>query len=126
MVVGRPIRVEFLVPMEEHSDDDRDAYDVLEAELPDMYEDSASDDEADPRGRFALPNRFSRAREQAENGEEDRFESDSEGELSGHLEESDSRELDSESEIQYVIKKSIPEAGIVARFINRLKRQTSL
>ena len=37
MGAGRPIRVEFLVPMEGHSDDDRDASDVLDEELPDMY-----------------------------------------------------------------------------------------
>ncbi len=86
MGADRPIRVEFLVPMEGHSDDDRDASDVLDEELPDMYEDSGSDDEADPRCRVALPIWFLRAKEQAENGEEDRYESDSEGGLDGHSE----------------------------------------
>ena len=73
MGAGHPIRVEFLVPMEGHSDDDQDASDGLCEELPDMYEDSASDDEADPRCRVALPSRFLRAKQQEENGEEDRF-----------------------------------------------------
>ncbi len=95
MGAGRPIRVEFLVPMEGHSDDDRDASDVLDEELPAMYEDSGSDDEADPRSRVALPSRFLRAKQQAENCEEDRYESDSEGGLSGHSEDSEARELDS-------------------------------
>jgi hypothetical protein len=55
---------------------------------------------------------------QEENGEEDRFESDSEGKLSGRSEQSESREMESESEIQSVIpsQKSIPEAGSVAMF----------
>ena len=73
MGAGRPIRVEFLVPMEGHSDDDRDASDALDEELPDMYDCSDSDDEADPRCRVALPSRFLRAKQQEENGEEDRF-----------------------------------------------------
>ncbi len=75
---GRPIRVEFLVPMEGHSDDDRDASDGLDEELPEMYEDSASDDVADPRCRIVLPSRFLWAKQQEENGEEDWYESDSE------------------------------------------------
>ena len=94
MGAGRPIRVEFLVQMEGHSDDDRDASDVLDEELPDMCEDSASDDEADPHCRVALPNRFLRAKQQAENGDDDRYESDSEGGLDGLSEESEARELD--------------------------------
>ncbi len=85
---GLPIRVEFLVQMEGHRDDDRDASDGLDEELPDMYEDSASDDVADPRCRVALPSRFLRAKQQEENGEEDRYEGDSECELCGSLEES--------------------------------------
>jgi hypothetical protein len=58
VVVGRPIRVEFIVPIEGHSDDDRDASDVMDEQLPDMYDCSDSDDEADPRCRVALPSRF--------------------------------------------------------------------
>ena len=78
MGAGRPIRVEFLVPMEGHSEDDRVASDVLDEELPGMYDCSDSDGEADPRCRVALPSRFLRAKQQEENGEEDRYESDSE------------------------------------------------
>ena len=73
MGAGRPIRIKFLVPMEGHSDDDRDASDVLDEELPGMYDCSDSDDEADPHCRVALPSRFLRAKQQEENGEEDRF-----------------------------------------------------
>ena len=73
MGAGRRIRVEFLVPMEGHSDDDRDASDVLDEELPGMYDCSDSDDEADPHCLVALPSRFLRAKQQEENGEEDRF-----------------------------------------------------
>ena len=81
-----------------------------------MYENSDSDDEADPHSRVTLPSRFLRAKQQAENGEEDRYESDSEGASDGHLEDSDARVLDSESEIQSVIEQGIPEAGSVAMF----------
>ena len=88
MGAGRPIRVEFLVPMEGHSEDDRVASDVLDEGFPGMYDCSDSDDEADPHCRVALPSRFLRAKQQEENGEEDRYESDSEGELCGRLEES--------------------------------------
>ncbi len=122
MVAGRPIRVEFLVQMQGHSDDDRDVSEDVnsEEELPDMYDYSDSDYKADPRSRLALPSQYERAKLQEENGEEDRF--DSEGELSGgRSEESDSRELDSESEIQSAIEKSIPEGGSVAMF-NKLSK----
>ena len=62
MGAGRPIRVEFLVPMEGHSDDDRVSSDVLDEELPDIYDYSDSDDVADPRCRVALPSGFLRAK----------------------------------------------------------------
>ena len=94
MGAGRPIRVEFLVPMEGHSDDDRDASEVLDEEIPDMFSDSGSDDEADPHCRLALPSRFLGAKERAENGEEDRFDTDSEGGLDGYPEDFEERELD--------------------------------
>ena len=86
MVAGRPIRVEFLVPMEGHSDDARDASEDMDEKFPDMYDYSDSDYEADTRSRVALPSRFLRAKLQEENGTEDRYESvsDSEGALSGH------------------------------------------
>ena len=45
---GRPIRVEFLVQMEGHSDTDRDVsedHHDVEKELPDMFEYSDDDDE---------------------------------------------------------------------------------
>ena len=119
--MGRPIRVEFLVPMEGHIDDDRDASDVLDVDLPDMYDCSDSDDEPDPRCQVALPSRFLRAKQQEKNCEEDRYESDSEGGLDGHSEEIEAGELDSESEIQSVIEQSIPEAGSVAMF-NKLSK----
>jgi hypothetical protein len=71
----------------------------VEEELPDRFESSDDDDEAYTISRFALPSRFQRAKLQEENGEEDRFESDSEDELSGRSEQSESREMESESEL---------------------------
>ena len=87
--------------MERHGDSDCDLSQDDDADLPDMFESSDDDDdEAYTRSRFALPSRFQQAKLQEENGKEDRFESDSEGELSGYSEQSESREFERESEIQ--------------------------
>ena len=86
-----------------------------------MFSDSGSDDEADPHCRLALPSRFLGAKERAENGEEDRFDTDSEGGLDGHLEDFEERELHSESEIQSVIEQDIQQAGSVAMY-NKLSK----
>ncbi len=86
------------------------------ADLPDMYSSDEDDGMADTRSRFALPSQYQRAKLQEENDEEDLFESDSEGELSSRSEQSESREIESESEIHSVAGEKIPEAGSVAMF----------
>jgi hypothetical protein len=75
VVAGRPIRVEFLVPMERHRDSDCDLTQHEFADLPDMFE-STSDDEAYTHSRFALPSQYQRAKLQEEHGKGDRYESD--------------------------------------------------
>ncbi len=79
------------MPMEGHSDNDLDFSEDVVEELPDMFDYSDSDDEADPRSRYALPSQYERAKLQKENGEEYWVESDSEGESSGRSEYSESR-----------------------------------
>ena len=82
MVSGRPIRVEFLVRMAGHSDTECDIAQDENDDLPDMYSSDEDGDEPDPHPRLAIPSQYQRAQLQEEMGEEDRFESDSEGELS--------------------------------------------
>ncbi len=66
--------------------------------------------------RFAVLSQYQLAKQQEETGEEDRFESDSEGELSCRSEESESRAIESNAEIDYVLEKRILDAGSVAMF----------
>ena len=68
---------------EEHSDTDCDLSQDVCDDLPDMFSSDEEGDEADARSRIAITSRYQRARLQEETGEEDRFESDSEGELCG-------------------------------------------
>ena len=58
-----------------------------------------------------MPNQYQRAILQEETGEEDRFEGDSEGELCCRLEESSSREIESDAEIVYQIDTVVEKTG---------------
>ena len=55
MDAGCPIWVEFLVPMEGHSDTDSDLSEHVDNDIPDMFKSDDDCDEPDPRSRFAIP-----------------------------------------------------------------------
>ena len=73
MDAGRPILVEYLVPMDGNSDTDcdlsQDVRAALRDDLSDMFLSDEEGDEPDARSRFAIPIQYQRAKLQEETGE---------------------------------------------------------